>query len=915
MKSEGIIRTGLLLFAFVAFNSAVVAGGKPAVLPAQEEKKEEGKPGEAKKPEEAKPAAEKPFDEVVKDMEVLKGLFTFYRKADENKILMEILPEQLDKMYLFAATEDQSLGERGFYAAQMGGSFPFMFRRIGKNVQWIVKNTNFIAAGGTPAARFTARSFPDAIVGSSKTQSKPHATRKSILIDAADLFVADLPGFASALSQAYQPTAYRFDKNNSAIEALKVFPENVLFQVGLHFTTDNPRTLSVALPDERSVPFVMKYELSSLKDTGYKPRLADDRVGHFTTVQQDFTSDRPSTPYVRYVHRWQLEKGDPTAALSPPKEHIVFWLENTVPVEYREWVKEGVLLWNKAFERIGFKDAIVVKQQPDDADWDAADTRYSTIRWFSTVDAAFAIGPSRANPFTGQIYDADIGFSEGLTRAFRREAEELVNPVSQEADQVVAALPTAWSRNSNYFCQYAQGLAEQAAFSLDVLEARGMASPELEEKLMHEYLVSIAAHEVGHTLGLRHNFRASTILKVSELNDIQKTDQLSQSSSVMDYNPAVIAPKGEKQGHFLPVTLGPYDYWAIEYAYKPIEGEEKAELAKVASRVAEPLLPYSTDEDALGTFSARSIDPLANQFDQSDDPIAFFRQRIGIVHELWSSMDSKVTRPGEGYQILRRAMGRSLGEYSRGLLTSSKFIGGVYTYRDHVNDPNGRTPYVPVPAAKQREALEFLKTYAFSENAFQLPPGLLNRLAIERLPGLDFFSYFFTQRLDYPWHNAVLNMQRGLLDRLYDPITLARVQDNELRFRLDEKPFTMADMFSGLEASIWSELAAGAPKISSLRRGLQREHLKQLIRLTLRQAPPPPPPPPPSGIVLAPPPTPRAPEDATTLARASLLNIQSKIRKTVGPRTATDPTTRAHLEETEARIAAVLQAQVQKPAE
>src|SRR5205814_6480949 len=163
--------------------------------------------------------------------------------------------------------------------------------------------------------------------------------------------------------------------------------------------------------------------------TGYKPRIADDRVGHFTTVQQDLTSDHSQSPYVRYIHRWQLEKSDPTAALSAPKQPIVFWLENTIPVEYRDAVRDGALLWNKAFEKVGYKDAVVVKQQPDSCDWDAADVRYNTIRWFAGVDATFAIGPSRANPFTGEIYDADVSIAEGIVRAARRLGEEYISPV------------------------------------------------------------------------------------------------------------------------------------------------------------------------------------------------------------------------------------------------------------------------------------------------------------------------------------------------------------------------------------------------------------------------------------------------------------------------------------------------------
>jgi hypothetical protein len=423
-------------------------------------------------------------------------------------------------------------------------------------------------------------------------------------------------------------------------------------------------------------------------------------------------------------------------------------------------------------------------------------------------------------------------------------------------------------------------------------------SPEVEEKLMREFIIEVTAHEVGHTLGLRHNFRGSTILQPDELNDLNKTDEVSQSSSVMDYNPIIIAGKGEKQGHFVPVTLGPYDYWAIEYAYKPIEGDEKVELAKIASRSAEPLLPYSTDEDALGTFSPNSIDPLVNQFDASSDPLAYFRKRFDIVNELWTSMESRLVKPGEGFQVLRRALGRGLNEYFRGLVTSSKYVGGIYHYRDHAGEPNGRPPYVPVPADKQREALELLRQVAFREDSFQLPPVVLNKLAIDRLPSLSGIGDMFnTQRIDYPWHDSVLNLQRAVLSRLFNPVTLARLQDNELRFASDEKVFTMADLFSGLDSAIWSELDNGAPKISSLRRNLQREHMKQLVRLTLRSGQP--------GL----------PEDASTLAGASLAAIQTKIHTALNAGKVTDPTSNAHLQETDTRITAALQAQMQKPAE
>jgi len=785
----------------------------------------------------------------------------------------------------------------------MGGSFPFTFHQSGKSIQWVLKNTTFTATNGTPAARATERSFPNGLLGSTKILSQPHPDRKSILINISELLVTDLPGFAAVLKDVYKPGDYKFDKGNSAVANAKAFPENVLFEVALHYTCDNPKVGSLTLPDTRSVPLVVKYDFSAIKETGYKSRLADDRVGHFLTVHEDFSSDHPATPFVRHIHRWQLEKSDPSAALSVPKQPIVFWLENTIPAEYRDSMREGALLWNKAFEKIGFRDAIIVKQQPDDADWDPADSRYSTIRWFAGVDASFAIGPSRANPFTGQIYDADIGFSEGIIRSVRRQADEFFQPTLPGAHATdamggagasEAATPFGWCRNIRYMCEYADGLAQQAAFGMNVIDSRGDWSPEVEQKLMHEYLVEVTAHEVGHTLGLRHNFRASSMLRADELMDLEKTSEIGQSGSVMDYNPIVIAPKGKKQGNFVPVTLGPYDFWAIEYAYKPCVNE-KEDLAKIAARSAEPQLAYGTDEDAMGTYSASSIDPLANQFDQSSDPLAYFQTRVAVINELWANMESKLVREGEGYQILRRTVGHGLNEYYRSLVTSSKFIGGIYHYRDHSGDPNGRSPFVPVPADKQREALDFLQRNAFSETAFNLPAGVLNKLAPERLASLDGIDNLYNaRRVDYPWHDSVISVQRAVLNRLYEPVTLSRIQDNELRFEGNQKPFTMADMFSALDGSIWSELDAPTERISSLRRNLQREQMKQLTRLTLRT-------------------NPQAPEDATSLARASLVNLRRKLEVVLRNESLKDTATRAHLQETHDRIDAVLQAHVQKP--
>jgi len=865
------------------------------------------------KPDEAK-GDEKPFDTVVKDADRIEGLFTFWRRADDNKVWLEIKPEQLDQSYLFTTSIARSAGERGFYGTMMGRTFPFHFHKVGKSVQLVVENTDFIADAGTPQARAVAQSFTDAVLAAVKLQAKPHPDRKSLLVDAAELFASrDYPGMAAGLSEAYAPTNFSFDKDKTSIGAVRAFPQNVLLDVAMNFATENFNATSVTLADPRSVPITVQYQLSPMPGTGYRPRLADDRVGHFVTIHQDFTSDHPQTPYVRYIERWRLEKQDPAAAVSPPKQPIVYWLDNNIPLEYRDAVRDGALMWNKAFEKAGFKDAVVVKQMPDSANWDPADIRYNTIRWFAGVDATFAIGPHRSDPRTGEILDADISLSEGLFRQARRFAQEVATPVGGAAsvdgqpvnDAGFAKPAFAWAADTHSACTYGAGLADQVSLGMAMLDARGELTPELEQTLMKQYVTEIVAHEVGHTLGLRHNFHASTLLPADELTDAAKTSELGQAGSVMDYNPMIVAAKGQRQGEFLSTTLGLYDYWAIEYAYKPIEpADEPAELARIASRCADPQLQYATDEDALGTFSPLAADPLVNQYDQSNDPLAYFRQRIALVNELFAGMEQSLAKPGAGYQVMRRATGRAFGDLNRSLLTSSKFVGGVYMHRDHVGDPDGRMPFEPVPAAKQREALDLLAKNCFGERSFNAPASLLNKLAIERIPSLD-PAYFSVVRLDYPWHAQVLAVQKGVLDRMYHPVTLGRVLDNELRFGKGESAFHMADLFAGLDNAIWSELDRPVTTIPSLRRNLQREQLRDLIRMTLRDG---------TTVVdagLGPVPVP-LPEDATTLARASLVRLQAKMRAKLAGKAALEPTTKAHLQECAARISTALAAQMSR---
>ena len=300
--------------------TAAVAEPGPTAQPA-------GSPAAAgARPGAPEPPKDKPFAEIVKDAQVIKGLFTLYRT--EEKVFLEILPDQLDKVYLASLTIDSGLGERGFYAAAMAGEAPFVFHKLGKNIQLRVKNTRFIADDG-PMRRAVDRSFSDSVLGLTKIESLPHPERKSVLIDLGALFLTDLPMLSFDLEATFR-IPYRFEPRNSTFGTVKAFPQNVEIETIAHYATERPPLPPLLpagapppplppppgnLPDVRSMLFHIRYSLSERPQTGYRPRLGDDRVGHFVNTVEDYSNDDRHTTSKRYVNRWHLEKQDPSAAL------------------------------------------------------------------------------------------------------------------------------------------------------------------------------------------------------------------------------------------------------------------------------------------------------------------------------------------------------------------------------------------------------------------------------------------------------------------------------------------------------------------------------------------------------------------------------------------------------------------------
>jgi hypothetical protein len=631
-------------------------------------------------------------------------------------------------------------------------------------------------------------------------------------------------------------------------------PDQLVLEVSAHYATASlaqpqPGSTGPAptqpgtLPDARSMFLGLHYSLARLPQQPMRPRKSDPRIGYFTTTTQDFGDDLARTPKVHLVNRWRLEKKDPAAALSEPVKPITYWLDRTIPLKYRDAITRGVLAWNAAFEKIGFKDAIVVRVQPDDADFDTLDVGVASVRWMTNAKPAFgAIGPIQIDPRTGEILDADIGFESLSSRGVRAlRSQVLASRVSVDWPALLQTGGDDRSAGSAAHrgdagsaaidqCQHADVAAEQLAYAIDVLEARGEldpASPEAQQWVL-DYLTDTTMHEVGHTLGLRHNFRSSRVYTDAQLSDPEFTRTNGLAGSVMEYAPINLARPGEPRAFPWQLAIGPYDYWAIEYGYKPIAPEhEHAELQRIAARSAEPQLAYGTDED-----NSLGVDPESLQFDLGSDPVVFARKRIDIARDLIRRQESRELDPAQDYSVLRRSIGFALRDAGRAAGILARQIGGVRTLRDFPG--SGRDPLQPVAANVQRESLDLLARGVLASDSFVLSPALQRRMAPnfdERVAAL--VAGDGPVATDYSLLTAVLEMQRAVLAALVNDAVAQRILDSEGKVARGESPLRLSELYERLTRAIWSELADGSD-IPAQRRELQREHVNRLAGLMLR---------------------------------------------------------------------------------
>ena len=392
-------------------------------------------------------------------------------------------------------------------------------------------------------------------------------------------------------------------------------------------------------------------------------------------------------------------------------------------------------------------------------------------------------------------------------------------------------------------------------------------------------------------------------MTLAEINDPAKVAQTGASTSVMDYIPANISPKGKPQGDYYTAKLGPYDLWAIEYGYKPVGGgspeAELPELEKIAGRAGEPQLAYSTDEDT----QPGDPDPMSNRFDLGSDPVEFARNRAELVAQVMPTLVERMTAKDPsgktpGYERVRQAFGVLLTSHGNAMNFAARLVGGLHTSRAHKGDANAPAPFRVIEAQKQRDALTLLEQQMFSAQPFTFPPELYNQLVSTRWMH---WGSSESDREDYPIHEVILMWQDRVLGRLLDPLTLTRIRDSELKVPADQDAFTTAELLDRLTKAILSEVdsiqpgdyTVRKPAIGSLRRSLQRSYLSRLSALAVGNGGTP---------------------DAQVIAAAQLRSLDSRIGALLAkPDVKLDDYSRAHLVETQARIKKVLDASVTLP--
>jgi hypothetical protein len=786
---------------------------------------------------------------VVSTADGSKPLYELYADYKTGKLLAVLPSGYANQLQMVACTVSGGDPEAGV----MGPTHYAKWRKIGKQVALVVPNLSVRTDGDKQASE----SIEDLYTGRVMLSMPILAMQGSrpVIDFGAMATQKTMSFFGYSAFGGYGPGMAPLNASLAELKKAKSFPQNLVVEY------EAPRV------DGQLVR--VTYSVGKLEGTpGYKPREADSRVGYFYDHHLDYGRTGKDDLISRYISRWNLEKADTSLAMSPVKKPVVWYIEHTTPIRYRRYVRDGIQMWNDAYAEVGLLGAMEVLQQDSGTgahmDKDPEDARYNFFRW-NTSAATYAIGPSRTNPLTGEILDADIVWNQGLTRSVRGGFESLTDELSEEtfsADtlawfasnpswdprlrastpvrqaqrleqlqlETLAAVEadlhgdehpwTVGTRDrTNAACKIGNRLSMDmglAGFAFDaglLAYGGGATLDDMPEEFLGAMIRYISAHEVGHCLGLQHNMAASTINSLADINSEGFDGPL--IASVMDYAaPNINYELGDVQGPYATSSVGPYDAWAIRYGYGPED-----ELEEVLSEVSKPEHIY-VSQIAMSTGS----DPRNMTWDLGANNLNFSTSRLALVKDLRSKLVESVVEDGQPWAEVRRRYGSLMGTHISMLFSAAKWIGGTYENYDWKGDPGDRAPVEDVPAAEQRRAMQLIIDNTFADDASGLTPDLVRHMGKEYWwdsVGEDELM----EDAAFTVHDTAGTFHAIGLSLLMNPGTLRRVYDNE--FRTGGAGLTMAEVVQAVTDAVWTG------ESTSFRRNLQQEHVGRLIDLAL----------------------------------------------------------------------------------